>query len=34
MKKIFMFWLILCGISFGDVVSIEGFESDLYSNMM
>ncbi|WP_086267898.1 hypothetical protein [Campylobacter devanensis] len=31
MKKIFMFWLILCGISFGDVVSIEGFESDLYS---
>ncbi|WP_086232724.1 hypothetical protein [Campylobacter devanensis] len=31
MKKIFMFWLILCGISFGDVVSVEGFESDLYS---
>lgn len=31
MKKIFMFWLILCGISFGDVVSVESFESDLYS---
>ena len=31
MKKIFVFWLILCGISFCDVVSVEGFESDLYS---
>lgn len=31
MKKIILFMMILCGFSFADVVSIEGFESDLYS---
>ena len=31
MKKAILSMLILCSLGFGDVVSVEGFESDLYS---
>ncbi|ARQ97297.1 hypothetical protein [Campylobacter lanienae] len=31
MKKAILSMMILCSLGFGDVVSVEGFESDLYS---